>query len=123
MPAVEAVEDRSSKTPLVAPPVSTEVEEIRAREPVSAITEVVWAMFKPIPVVKALTEIFSAIPVVSPEPVTATKPLDPVMVPEEVTFKPVPVVRPLAVTVKTPVGVVTELAVMVTALVEPAPAN
>ena len=80
-------------------------------------------MFRPIPVVRAFTEIFSPIPVVNPEAFTATRALVPVRVPEEVTFKPVPEVKPLAVTVKTPVEVVTLLAVMVTALVEPAPAS
>ena len=40
VPAVDAVEDRSNKTPVVVE-VSTEVDEILAREPPDAMTEVV----------------------------------------------------------------------------------
>ena len=106
---MEAVDERSNKTPVVVE-VSTEVEDNLARDPPDAITEVVWGMMK-------------AVPVVMPLPVKDSKEPAPVMVPEEVISCPMPVVRALAVMVKTPVGVVTLLAVMVTALVEPAPAS
>jgi hypothetical protein len=59
-----AVEDKSSKVPLVAPPVSIEVEEILTSDPVSAMTEVVWGIMNAVPVVKALAVMFNAVPVV-----------------------------------------------------------
>lgn len=48
---MEAVEDRSSKFPVVVP-VSTDVDEILASDPPLAITDVVWGILSPIPVVK-----------------------------------------------------------------------
>ena len=54
MPAVDPEESRSSKTPLVAPPVSLVFDVMRSIDPVSAITDVVCANVKSLPVVNAL---------------------------------------------------------------------
>ena len=52
VPAVEAVEDRSRRVPVVVE-VSMDVEDNLNKDPPFAMTEVVWAIFSPAPVVSA----------------------------------------------------------------------
>lgn len=71
VPAVEAVELRSRRTPVVED-VSTEVELMRTSEPPLAITEVVCGTITAVPVVSASATTLTPIPVVSPEKVPRT---------------------------------------------------
>ena len=66
VPAVDVVDDRSSRTPVVVD-VSFEVDAIRAKEPPDAITDVVCEIMNAAPVVSALVTICWPIPVVRPE--------------------------------------------------------
>jgi hypothetical protein len=66
VPAADAVDERSSKTPVVVD-VSTEVDDKRAKEPPFAITDVVCGIMNAVPVVNALAVILWPVPVVNAE--------------------------------------------------------
>lgn len=119
--AVAAVEPKSSKVPLVAPPVSIELELMRTSEPVSAMTLVVCAILIPTPVVNAPSvPNESAVPVVRPDATSETKMPVVAMIPDEVNTAAFPVVRPFAITVKA-VPVVAPLCVILKKLFAPVP--